>query len=339
MESTSEHLDENVERIVNGEGLEVTALDAASEQAKAVTLRKTVCYIVSAVIFNTKGEVLMVQEVKRECYGHWYLPAGRMEAGESIIEALQREVREEAGVDCRPITLLLVQERGPRWIRFAFLAEVTGGNLKTTAEADFESLQAQWWDREAPLPLRSQDILALIDAGIKYRQRPWFPISLPTNLPCHVVCQRLLFTFTSAGTSPGDNDEERLWLLLGNHAGDGETETRPHLPIVVTAKTHTFAWAGLKLLQECLPSSCLMLTANIRGVLGVQHSGRVPGEMDGICFNTLATLEHLEEGANLIGPPPLESESYRWHEVTNQSLRTKILQRIKDMSLLPVHSL
>ncbi|XP_035392048.1 8-oxo-dGDP phosphatase NUDT18 isoform X2 [Electrophorus electricus] len=292
MESTSEHLDENVERIVNGEGLEVTALDAASEQAKAVTLRKTVCYIVSAVIFNTKGEVLMVQEVKRECYGHWYLPAGRMEAGESIIEALQREVREEAGVDCRPITLLLVQERGPRWIRFAFLAEVTGGNLKTTAEADFESLQAQWWDREAPLPLRSQDILALIDAGIKYRQRPWFPISLPTNLPCHVVCQRLLFTFTSAGTSPGDNDEERLWLLLGNHAGDG-----------------------------------------------VQHSGRVPGEMDGICFNTLATLEHLEEGANLIGPPPLESESYRWHEVTNQSLRTKILQRIKDMSLLPVHSL
>ncbi|XP_076846420.1 8-oxo-dGDP phosphatase NUDT18 isoform X2 [Brachyhypopomus gauderio] len=281
----------------------------------------------------------MVQEVKKECYGRWYLPAGRMEEGESITEALQREVREEAGLDCQPITMLLVQERGPQWIRFAFLAEVTGGSLKTPAEADSESLQALWWDRESPLPLRSPDILALIDAGVKYRQKSWFPVSLPINLPCHVVCQRLLFTFVSS--SHGQGDEGRLWLLLRDRADDGETGTRPHLPVVITAKTHTVAWAGLGLLQECMPSSCLRVTANVRGVLGVQHCGRVPGKTDGICFNTLATLEHLEEeeGTDLSCPPPLESESYRWHEVANQSLRTKILQRIKDGSLLPVHSL
>lgn len=38
-------------------------------------------------------EVLMVQEAKQECYKQWYLPAGRVEVGESLEEALRREVR------------------------------------------------------------------------------------------------------------------------------------------------------------------------------------------------------------------------------------------------------
>lgn len=68
----------------------------------------------------------MVQEAKRDCYGRWYLPAGRMEAGESIREALCREVKEEAGFECEPITMLMVEEKRHKWIRFTFLAEVTG---------------------------------------------------------------------------------------------------------------------------------------------------------------------------------------------------------------------
>lgn len=37
-------------------------------------------------------EVLMVQEAKPDCYKQWYLPAGRVEVGESLQEALKREV-------------------------------------------------------------------------------------------------------------------------------------------------------------------------------------------------------------------------------------------------------
>lgn len=37
-------------------------------------------------------EVLMVQEAKPDCYKQWYLPAGRVEVGESLEEALRREV-------------------------------------------------------------------------------------------------------------------------------------------------------------------------------------------------------------------------------------------------------
>lgn len=68
----------------------------------------------------------MIQEAKRECRGTWYLPAGRMEPGETIVEAMQREVKEEAGLLCEPVTLLSVEERGASWIRFVFLARPTG---------------------------------------------------------------------------------------------------------------------------------------------------------------------------------------------------------------------
>lgn len=68
----------------------------------------------------------MIQEAKRECRGTWYLPAGRMEQGETIVEAMQREVKEEAGLLCEPVTLLSVEERGASWIRFVFLARPTG---------------------------------------------------------------------------------------------------------------------------------------------------------------------------------------------------------------------
>lgn len=71
----------------------------------------------------------MIQEAKKECYGSWYLPAGRMEPEETIVEALQREVKEEAGLHCEPLTLLCVEERGPSWIRFVFLAQPTGNSI------------------------------------------------------------------------------------------------------------------------------------------------------------------------------------------------------------------
>lgn len=46
--------------------------------------KTNVGYIVSAVLINDVGQILMMQEAKYSCYGTWYLPAGRMERGENI---------------------------------------------------------------------------------------------------------------------------------------------------------------------------------------------------------------------------------------------------------------
>uniref|UniRef100_A0A8C3PRP3 Nudix hydrolase domain-containing protein n=1 Tax=Calidris pygmaea TaxID=425635 RepID=A0A8C3PRP3_9CHAR len=91
-----------------------------------IRLGKNVCYVVLAVLFNEEDGVLLVQEAKAECRGKWYLPAGRMEPGESIVAAMRREVKEETGLECQPLTLLALEERGPAWIRYAFLARPTG---------------------------------------------------------------------------------------------------------------------------------------------------------------------------------------------------------------------
>lgn len=86
----------------------------------------------------------MMQEAKRECYGMWYLPAGRMEPKETIVEAMKREVEEETGLQCQPITLLAVEERGPAWVRFAFLAQATGAFFENRGGSWAPPLLVRW---------------------------------------------------------------------------------------------------------------------------------------------------------------------------------------------------
>lgn len=47
-------VEEQVEMLLSGQGSEVCACDVGLEQSKPATLRKTVTYIVCAVIFNDK---------------------------------------------------------------------------------------------------------------------------------------------------------------------------------------------------------------------------------------------------------------------------------------------
>ena len=57
---------------------------------------------------------------------------------------MKREVKEEAGLDFEPEALLSVECHAHTWVRFTLTGRIVGGALKTTAEADEESLQAQW---------------------------------------------------------------------------------------------------------------------------------------------------------------------------------------------------
>ncbi|KAM4576377.1 8-oxo-dGDP phosphatase NUDT18 isoform 1-T2 [Odontesthes bonariensis] len=337
MEVTEEErrqAEEQVERLLSGQGLEVSGCDVGLEQSKPASLKKNVTYIVCGVIFNEKEEVLMVQEAKQDCYKQWYLPAGRVEVGESLEEALKREVKEEAGFDCEPITLLLIQEQGPQWIRFIFLAKVTGGSLKGPAAADQESLQGAWWDREAALTLRGRDILRLIDCGLKYHRNPCHPVTLPVDLSCRHVVQRLVLVFVGA--------EEQIWILLSRTPA-------LHLPTAAALKTHVVTWAANMVVQDAMPSSYYDHEVNTLGAFGLQHNGRQHGKTDGVCFNTLVALQpdHVqrdEDGLKVerpaaARPPPAENPRYVWCEVRKPELRDKLLETSRNASLVPIHSL
>merc|ERR1712062_200343 len=150
----------------------------------------SVTYIVAAVLINEHGDVLMMQEAKSSCAGQWYLPAGRMEPGEEVTEAAIREVKEETGLDFEPSTLLAIEGAGGSWYRFVVTGDVTGGRLKTPADADAESLQAKWIGDLSDFPLRSPDVLPLIERGRQYhtahcgaRPEPWHHPVVPALRP------------------------------------------------------------------------------------------------------------------------------------------------------------
>ncbi|CAL8069371.1 unnamed protein product [Calicophoron daubneyi] len=118
---------------------------AASAEAFCPRVRENFCIIVVGVCLRG-NEVLLIQEAHPAYRGKYFIPAGRLEAKENLIEGVQREVAEEAGVKFEPRRIIHVEASGPFWISFAFIGDIVGGSLKTIP--DGESLQARWFPIE-----------------------------------------------------------------------------------------------------------------------------------------------------------------------------------------------
>jgi len=98
---------------------------------------------VGAVVVRD-GRVLLVRRGSEPLKGHWTLPGGLLEVGESLREGVAREVKEETGLQVEPIELVELLERIHReqgQVRFHYviadyLCRVTGGELCAASDAD-----------------------------------------------------------------------------------------------------------------------------------------------------------------------------------------------------------
>ena len=54
---------------------------------------------VGAVVRDESGRILVVRRARPPSEGLWSIPGGRVEPGETLVEAVRREVREETGLD------------------------------------------------------------------------------------------------------------------------------------------------------------------------------------------------------------------------------------------------
>lgn len=98
---------------------------------------------VAGVIVDDTGRALLI---RRRDNGHWEPPGGILEAGETIPEALQREVLEETGIKiARPATLTGVYKNMTGLIvSLVFRCEAIDGRLSTGTETS----ALRWATRE-----------------------------------------------------------------------------------------------------------------------------------------------------------------------------------------------
>lgn len=91
------------------------------------------------VVVDDRGRYLLVEESKAIARGRMALPAGKLEANESLDAAACREVLEETGLIAEIDGLLGVYHcamtsEGSFGVNFVYLAHVTGGAIMTSAE-------------------------------------------------------------------------------------------------------------------------------------------------------------------------------------------------------------
>ncbi|HXB71781.1 MAG TPA: NUDIX hydrolase [Candidatus Acidoferrales bacterium] len=92
---------------------------------------------VGAILLR-RDRILMAQRGKEPLKGWWSLPGGALETGESLDEAVRREVREETGLEILPLGVLEIFERIMRdaagrpeyhYVLIDYVCRITGGVL------------------------------------------------------------------------------------------------------------------------------------------------------------------------------------------------------------------
>lgn len=86
------------------------------------------------IITDKEERVLLCH---RRDYDLWNLPGGGVEAGESPWDALIREIKEETGLEAKPVRLTGVYSKPDKnEIVLSFTCRITGGEITLTDEAD-----------------------------------------------------------------------------------------------------------------------------------------------------------------------------------------------------------
>ena len=119
----------------------------------------TLCLIYSG------SRILLQNRVKKDWQG-WTLPGGHIEPGESIVEAVMREMMEETGLTVRSAELRGVKQfpiDGGRYIVFLFRTDDFEGELHSSEEG-----RMQWFERSELPSLNTvadfSELLSVIDS-------------------------------------------------------------------------------------------------------------------------------------------------------------------------------
>jgi len=128
---------------------------------------------VSAAVFRD-GRVLIVRRARPPAHGFYTLPGGGVELGETLEQAIIREVREETGLEIAPLALVGFREAIARdaagdierhFVILPFAARWVGGEIALSAEL----AEADWRKPDELAGLKTTEGLAEIVAAAAER--------------------------------------------------------------------------------------------------------------------------------------------------------------------------
>ena len=105
------------------------------------------------------GRVLLIRRGKAPLLGRWSIPGGTVESGETLEQALVREMAEETGLDVVPLQLLTVLDRidreGDRVVFHYVIVDYLCRCLSppAMARAGSDALEVRWVGAEELEPL------------------------------------------------------------------------------------------------------------------------------------------------------------------------------------------
>jgi 8-oxo-dGTP diphosphatase len=131
---------------------------------------KTPKHIVSAgaVVVDEEGKILLIRGPRRG----WEQPGGQVEEGESIQDAVIREVKEETGIDIEVTKFCGIYQNLKSGVcATCWLAKPIGGDIQTSSE----SLEVGYFPIEEALKMvKWSNFTERIKKSLDHKEHPFF---------------------------------------------------------------------------------------------------------------------------------------------------------------------
>jgi ADP-ribose pyrophosphatase YjhB (NUDIX family) len=150
---------------------------------------------VQALILDSQDRYLLLSSPSRNGHNEWQVISGGLEANETILDGVLREVNEEGGTDLRvrPLTVIHTQTFSfdshiPYMIGVYYLLAYEGGNV--TPGDDMRDAQFRWWSldemKQAEIRFHPSTHWWMLERGVEMaqmlRKRPLSPTVLQPTI-------------------------------------------------------------------------------------------------------------------------------------------------------------
>lgn len=104
---------------------------------------------VGAVVFNSAGDVLLVKRKNEPSKNKWTIPGGRIQAGETLDQAVEREIFEETALKIKAgniiYTFELIEKNDDGKIKFHYIIiDLEADYISGEPRADDDALETGW---------------------------------------------------------------------------------------------------------------------------------------------------------------------------------------------------